>query len=296
MGVLFLFLSVLAAMCKIIAMKKCGAAASGPKNSLKINVIRSSGCVLISLIVCAFSGFAGMNETGILCSVLSGIFTAIFLFSWVLATQKASLLAVQIVCMIFGVISPMVLVPLFSKVEFASIVQWCGALLLFPAAICFTKKSETKKRTSLSALPILLLMGVSNGVCVTSRKLYMDLGDGTAADFNLTSYAIAAAILAILLLAASLYDRRVNVDVPKQKQSKLFYLLVGVAVVTLYIADYFSTLASGKLAVQLLVPLSYIFNMPMTLAADVIIFKEKFTLKAAIGILFVIAAAVLTSI
>lgn len=295
MGVLFLFLSVLAGMFKVVAMKKCGAAASGPKNSLRINVIRSIGCVVISLGVCAFSGFAGMNGIGVLCSLLSGVFTAFFLFSWVLATQKASLLVVQIVCMIFGVMSPMVLVPIISNTAFASAVQWGGALLLFPAAICFTKKQAARQKTSLSALPILLLMGISNGGCVTTRKLYMDLGEGTAADFNLTSYAIAALILTSLLLITTLCGRRGQTNLAAEKPQKSFYLLVGVAVVTLYVADYLNTLASGRLAVQLLVPLSYIFNMPMTLAADVLIFKEKFTVRSAIGILFVIGSAILTS-
>ena len=295
MGVLFLFLSVLAGMFKVVAMKKCGAAASGPKNSLKINVIRSTGCVIISLAVCAFSGFAEMNGIGVLCSVLAGVFTAFFLFSWVLATQKASLLVVQIVCMIFGVMSPMILVPILSDAAFASAIQWGGALLLFPAAICFAKKAASKQKTSLSALPILFLMGISNGGSVTARKLYMDLGEGTAADFNLTSYAVAAVILTSLLVISTLRGRRTQTDVAAEKPKRSFYILVGIAVVTLYIADYLSTLASGRLAVQLLVPLSYIFSMPMTLAADVVIFKEKFTIRAAIGILFVIGSAILTS-
>ena len=293
MGILFLFFSVLSGICKMVAMKKCGAAASGPRNSLKINVIRSTGCVIISLAVCAFGGFAGMNGIGVLTSALSGVFTAFFLFSWILATQKASLLVVQIVCMIFGVISPMVLVPLFTDAELASLLQWCGALLLFPAALCFTKKSAAKQSTSLSAMPILLLMGICNGGCVTVRKLYMDLGEGTAADFNLTSYAIAAVILALLLIITTPRGRRG--EGAAEKPQRGFYVLVGVALITLYLADYLNTLASGRLAVELLVPLSYIFNMPMTLAADVLIFKEKFTVRAAIGILFVIGSAILTS-
>ncbi len=299
MGVLFLFLSVLFAMVKIIAMKKCGAAASGPKNSLKINVIRSVGCVIISLIVCAVSGFGGMNFIGVLCSVLSGVCTAFFLFSWVLATQKASLAIVQVVCMLFGVIAPMVLVPVICGTDFATLLQWCGALLLLPASLCFSKKAASDKKTGFGALPILLLMGISNGGCVTTRKLYMELGEGSAADFNLITYAVAAAFLCSFLLILTLRAKRNDAieAAPAQKFSGIkLYVLIGVAMVTLYVADYMNTLASGSLPVHILVPLSYIFSMPLTLASDVLLFKEKFTALSAIGILLVIASAILTNL
>lgn len=299
MGVLFLFLSVVFSMAKIIAMKKCGAAASGPRNSLKINVIRSCGCVIISLAVCVVAGFDGMNGVGILTSLLSGAFTAFFLFSWVLATQKASLAIVQVVCMLFGVIAPMLIVPAICGTSFATLLQWCGALLLLPASLCFSKKAKSDKRTGFGALPILLLMGVSNGGCVTTRKLYMELGEGSAADFNLITYAVAAAFLCSFLLISTLRAKRnaATDTAPAEKFSGgRLYVLIGVAMVTLYVADYFNALASGSLPVQLLVPLSYIFSMPMTLASDVILFKERFTLSSAVGILLVIASAILTSI
>jgi uncharacterized membrane protein len=238
-----------------------------------------------------------MNGIGVLTSVLSGVFTALFLFSWILATQKASLAVVQVVCMLFGVIAPMVLVPLLSPVATSpTLLQWCGALILLPASLCFSKKSGAEgKRTMLSALPILLLMGLSNGGCVTTRKLYMELGEGSAADFNLATYTIAAAILCLLLILFNLRDRHATASAP-EKQSKSFYIFVGVAMVTLYVADYFNALASGGLPVQLLVPLSYIFSMPMTLATDVLLFKERFTVYSAIGLLLVIASAILTNI
>lgn len=301
MGVLFLFLSVTFSMAKIIAMKKCGRVAAGPKNSLKINVIRAAGCTLISLAVCLVAGFDGMNGTGVLTAVLSGVFTALFLFSWILATQKASLAVVQVVCMLFGVTAPMLLVPLLSPAATApTLPQWCGALVLLPASLCFSRRSGTeKKSTMLGALPILLLMGISNGGCVTTRKLYMEMGEGSAADFNLITYTIAAALLCLFLLVSTLRARRNSaIDTAPVERSSggRLYVLIGIAMVTLYVADYFNALASGALPVQLLVPLSYIFSMPMTLASDVIIFKEKFTLSSAIGILLVIASAILTSI
>lgn len=299
MGVLFLFLSVLAGMCKMIAMKKCGMVASGPQNSLRINVIRAVGCTVISVFVCLFDGFRGMNELGLLCALLSGAFTAIFLFSWILSTQKASLPMVQVVCMLFGVAAPMILVPIISPGATApTLLQWCGAIILIPASLCFSKKGGAqKKKTLFSALPLLLVMGISNGGSVTARKIYMDMGGGTAADFNLVTYLVASAILILLLLALKLRakgDDKTQASI--EKPSRSLFLFIGIAMVTLYLADYLNALASGGLPVQLLVPLSYIFNMPMTLASDVLFFKEKFTLLSALGILLVIASAILTSI
>ena len=129
----------------------------------------------------------------------------------------------------------------------------------------------------------------------------MELGDGSAADFNLITYTLAAAFLGLFLLVSVLKSRKRDAlrSADTQQTGKpgiKLYVFIAVAMVTLYVADYFNALASGKLAVEILVPLSYIFSMPMTLASDVIIFKEKFTLRSAIGLAMVIAAAVLTNI
>ena len=55
MGIVYLLISKFATLGKMIAMKKCGKIASGPENSIRINLIRSFGCLIISVIV-AFVG------------------------------------------------------------------------------------------------------------------------------------------------------------------------------------------------------------------------------------------------
>jgi drug/metabolite transporter (DMT)-like permease len=129
----------------------------------------------------------------------------------------------------------------------------------------------------------------------------MELGDGSAADFNLITYTLAAAFLGLFLLVSVLKSRKRNAlrAADTQQTGKpgiKLYVFIAVAMVTLYVADYFNALASGKLAVEILVPLSYIFSMPMTLATDVLLFKERFTVYSVIGLLLVIASAILTNI
>ncbi len=147
MGIIYLLAAKITAVGKMIAMKKCGSRASGVKNSLKINLIRSVGCTAISLIICLISGFGYFGTAELLLSVFSGVANALLLFSWVLCAEKTSLCTVEIFCMIGGVLFPMLISVLLLPEE--SITLWAiiGGALLIPAACCFypLKKKKTAK-------------------------------------------------------------------------------------------------------------------------------------------------------
>ena len=73
MGYIFLLLSNIACVIKMTALKNCGSIATGVRNSIMINIIRSLGCLVVSLAVCVVSGFGKMDHIGFLISVFSGI-------------------------------------------------------------------------------------------------------------------------------------------------------------------------------------------------------------------------------
>ena len=84
MGFFYLITARLAGIFKVIAVKKCGTAAKGAKNSVKINLIRALGCLAVSFVVFAFSQ-SGLDRAGLWISLLSGVSNAFFLLLWILA-------------------------------------------------------------------------------------------------------------------------------------------------------------------------------------------------------------------
>ncbi len=291
LGYLYLFTAKITAIGKMMAMKKCGNAAAGAENSLKINLLRSLGCVAISLIICLFSGFDNLSHLGLVFSVLSGVANALLLFSWVLCAQRCSLCSVEIFCMIGGVVLPMLLTPLMFSGESIGILGWVGAILLIPAAFAFFPKDGSRKGFSFSSLPLLLLAGLSNAGCVISQKLFTAYKGGSISDFNLITFLSCSVVLAIFLCILLLLSKGKKI---KEKTAKLhkkqLFVYIFIAVAMLYASQYFGTLASEKMESRIFFPLSYAIAMPLTLITDILFFKEKLTLRSLAGLLLVISA------
>ncbi len=293
MGYIFLFLSKLAGIGKMIAMKKCGNIASGVENSLRINLIRSLGCLVISLVVSLAIGFDGMSGTGVLISVVCGIANALLLFSWVLAAEQASLCTVEVFCMTGGVIIPMIITPLFIESESIGIPAWIGALLLLPATLLLFPRGSTG-RFSFSSLPMLLLAGAANAGCIISQKLYTAYECGTAADLSTVTFAVCIPVLATVYFALKLLkknEQKRDQNKITAKPQTIVYIII--AIVMLYSAQYLQTMASGMLISEILFPLSYAMAMPLTLLTDVIFFREKIRIRGIVGIILAVASAVL---
>ncbi len=297
MGIFYLIGAKATAIGKMIAMKKCGDAAKGAENSLRINLIRSLGCVIISLIICVFAGFKGVSAVGFFFSVLSGIANALLLFAWVLCAEKCSLCTVEIFCMIGGVALPMLVAPLMFEGETVSLLQWAGALMLLPSAYCFSKKNESGAAFSFSSLPLLLLAGLSNAGCVVTQKLFTAYGEGTVSDFNLITFLACTLTLGTIFISVKLFRKNVkSTKIHEKASTKQLAVYISVAVVMLYASQYLNTLASGKLASALFYPLSYAISMPLTLLTDCVFFKKKIRLSSIIGLGLVISAIVLINI
>lgn len=295
MGYLFLLLSKLSGIGKMIAMKKCGKIAAGPENSLIINMLRTSGCLIISLAVSFAVGFGSMSQTGFLISILFGIFVALSLFSWVLAAECSSLCVVEIFCMIGGVLVPLTITPLFIPSEPVGIFSWVGALLLIPAALLLFPKSE--KALSLKALPILIFAGLANAGGVITQKLFAEYGSGSATDFNTVSFAVALPMLLLIYTVLKVIRKNTNqkrINVANFNKQIIVYIIIAIAM--LYCAQYTNTLAAGKLSGAILFPLSYAIGMPLTMLADIVVFKEKLRIKTVCGVSLAVLSAILCNL
>lgn len=298
MGIFYLTLSRLAGIGKMIAMKKCGNIASGAENGLKINLVRSLGCSLVSLIICAIAGFGEVSGLGMLFSILSGVANAALLFGWILCAERASLCAVEIFCMIGGVILPMVASLFIFEGESVGIAKWLASILLIVAAYLFSKKGG-KERSGLSpaATALLLFTCVANAGCVLTQKLFSYYECGTATDFSLLTFLFCSLALGVAYLILLLLKRgRTSEEKGKTKAKKYIIVYILVAIVMLYSAQLLSTMSAELLEATLYFPLSYAIGMPLTFLTDTIVFKERIRLSSVIGLSLVILAIVFIGI
>lgn len=301
MGIVYLLISKFATLGKMIAMKKCGKIASGPENSIRINLIRSFGCLIISVIVALAGGMSGMTEIGFLLAVLSGIGSALLLFSWVLAATLAPMSTVEVFCMIGGIVPPLILSPILMEAESVTLIQWIGALLLFPAAICFRAQGEGKSEAKASCIPYVALAAVSNALMVITQKLYASYEGGGASEFNVVGFAVTLLTLLIIFAVKKLMKPKNNTAVKStENRTKGFSLTIivyiSLAIVMLYGANYFSVLSSYYLPSALLFTLSYAIGMPLTVISDILFFGDKIRVRTVVGALLVIASVILTSV
>ena len=294
MGYLYLIMAKLASVGKMMAVKKCGNIASGAKNSVKINLLRSSGSLVIALIVCAFTGFQKMNGYGILFTILSGCSQGIMLWSWILAASSAPMITVEVFCMIGGVVIPLIISPIVLSAASVTLIQWIGALLLFGAMFCLSKRGGGKKITPKS-IALMCIAGLANAGSVMSQKFYMDFNGGTTADFQLGTFIFTIAVLASILLIMQTFMKESSTE-NTSKITPRVMLFISIAFTMTYVAQFFSTEASGSIEAAVLYPLSYVISMPLVFLVDVIFFKEKITVNNIIGIILVTASGVLINL
>ena len=294
MGYLYLVMAKIAAAIKMIAVKKCGNIASGAKNSVKINLIRSSGSLVIALIVCIFSGFQKMNGYGILFTLMSGFSQGIMLWSWILAATSAPMITVEVFCMIGGVVIPLIISPMILNSASVTLIQWIGSLLLFGAMFCLSKRGGGKKITPKS-IALMCIAGLANAASVMSQKFYKDFNGGTNADFQLGTFIFTIAVLASIFLIMQVFIKSESTEnSAKITPRVMFFIFIAFSMT--YLTQFLSTEASGSIDAAVLYPLSYVISMPLVFLVDVILFKEKVTVNNIIGIVLVTASGVLINI
>ena len=298
MGYIYLVLSKIAAIFKMMAVKKCGNIASGPKNSLRINLLRALGCIVVGTIVCLFSGFKGMDSEGVWIAILSGASNGVLLFAWVLAAACAPMYFVEIFCMFGGVIFPLILSPIIFDAESVTLIQWCGTAALFLATYLLSKRSTGQKLTAKSIL-IMVVAGIGNMGMVMAQKMLAAFSTSTATDFQLVADVAMAGVLFLALLATTLIGRRSTRDgaspSPQTKFTGKVFIFIGIAIVMMYCSQLLSTMAAGKLS-SVFFPLSYVISMPLVFITDVIVYKEKITVRNIIGILLITASGILINL
>ena len=121
-------------------MKKAGLCAKGNYNSVRINFIRSAICLIVSAAV-FFAAGANFTADFLWICLISGVANALSMFSWIICSEKANLILVEIFSLIGSVAVPLMLSPALYG-ETVSAVNVSGVILLFFAAAIFSVKPE----------------------------------------------------------------------------------------------------------------------------------------------------------
>ena len=296
MGIFYLLLAKLSGIIKVIAVKKCGDAATGVKNSIKINLIRSIGCLIVSLIVFLLSQNV-TDKTGIGISLLSGVCNAAFLFLWILTAECTSLCLVELFCMLGSVVIPLFLTPFLYANESVLWYQWVCTGVLFVSAFLFFPKTEGKTKISWQSFLLLVGCAISSAGTVITQKLYITYSQGTIASFHLISFLVVASVFAIASpILAKTSPSKADINPPQDKFTAKIWGLIALATVMLYTNQFLSTQAAKYFVSAVFYPLSYAIGWPMTFLADTFVFKEKVTARKVMGVLLTLCASVFISL
>ena len=182
--------------------------------------------------------------------------------------------------LMFGVLIPLIASNVFFN-EGIKPTQWLGmAVLLAAVVIMCSYNNAIKAKITPSSLVLLVLCGMASGIADFSQKVFTKcIPDGSAAVFNFYTYLFAALILVVFYaVSCKTKPSDSNADV-----KKIFgYILI--MALCLFANSYFKTLASGHLSAVLLYPLNQGCALILSAIMASVLFKEKITAKAVVGI------------
>jgi len=140
--------------------------------------------------------------------------------------------------------------------------------------------NSIKTKITPAAFLLLLLCGVSCGIADFSQKLFTKtIPEGSAAAFNFYTYLFSGLVLVIALLVMGKKEQASEGSVFR----RIFGYILAMAFF-LFANSYFKTLAAEQLDAVLLYPLNQGCSLILASVMSVVAFKEKLTVKAALGI------------
>lgn len=283
MGYLFLSFALICGAVKGFCGKKISGYAENIKSAVFLNLIRMLLCIVFGFVIIVFSADIAcfsFDINIILISAMSGIGTAFFVVSWLLAVSKSTYMMLDVFLML-GTLVPIVTGYLIYS-EPVGMRQIIGFALLLMAVLTMCSYNNTvKEKLSLGSVFLLICCGLMNGIASASQKVYVNTFPETPISiFNLYTYVFASIVLFLFFVFTSGKEHiKFNDD-----GSKKTYVFICIMAVALSLHSYFSTMAASYLDSVRLYPLSQGASLIISTLMASILFKEKLTFKAIIGI------------
>ena len=294
MGYLFLLISLFAGTLKGYCGKKTSGYTGSIGNAVFANTIRMFLCVLIGFVLILATEDPHVlipSPTLLLISALSGVSSAVFVVTWLISVKRSAYMMLDIFLML-GVLIPLTASSIFFS-EPIKPTQWVGIGVLFIAVVIMYSYNNTiKTKLTLPSLVLLLICGAANGVADFSQKLFTRcIPNGSAMAFNFYTYVFAA----LVLLVAYAATRKMAPNTGKSDQKKIL-VYVFIMALCLFANSYFKTLAAGYLSAVLLYPLSQGCAFILSAIMSAVLFKEKLTHKAVIGMITAFAGLLIINL
>lgn len=287
MGYLFLLIAVFSGTVKGYCGKKTGNLTADIRDAVSVNLIRMLICIGIGVTLLLIQNepivFSGDSDV-LWIMAGSGIFTSLFLITWLLSVKQSAYLLLEISLMM-GILVPIgVSAVLFD--EAVRLHEWLGiACLILATCIMGSYNNSQKKKLTPTSLLLLFACGLCCGLSDLMQKLFVkEAPTASVSSFNLYTYLVAfLVLLPMLFLFKSETSRTAAQSVKKVLSSAFRYILIMAA--CLFVNSYFKTLAAKHLDAAQLYPLSQGSSLILSSVMASVLFKEKFTFKCAVGVL-----------
>lgn len=285
MGYLLLFGALICGAVKGYCGKKTSCRISTFSDAMTASLLRVIFCAVIGALIILITGdFGGLlpDTCTLLICALSGISTSVMIITWLLAVKRGAYMLLDVFLMA-GVILPIIL-GIFAFEEKVSIKEWCGiALLIVATLIMCSYSSAIKSKLSIGTIILLILCGVSNGMCDFSQKLFIKSADGVSISvFNLYTYIFSAVTILLVFLVSRLNSQEKNKNPKFNIKGVIWY--IGIMAVCLFAYSYLKTGAARFLDSAQLYPLSQGASLIISSVMASLLFGEKITAKCVIGL------------
>ena len=297
MPYLFLTLSVLAGVTKGFCGKSISKYTSEFKSAAFSNLIRMLFCILIGFIFVLFDG--GIDDLVpsvefILVSILSGATTAGFVIFWLFAVRRGAYVLVDVFLTLGSLLSACLSI-IFYGAEF-SFAQGIGfAILIIAAIVMCSYSAQIKTKITLSTILLLILVGCANGVSDFAKEIFnREIGNAySASAFNFYTFVFSAfALFFVYTFSKKTEQSTLNVTYIKKKGMPLIALMST----CLFLNSFFKTIASRKLDMTVIAPLSQGAALILVAIMSAIFFGEKIKPRCVVGIILAISALLIMNL
>lgn len=285
MGYLFLTIALLAGTTKGYCGKKTSGLTAKIKDAVSVNTLRMLFCIVIGFLLLVLQGqknFFSFEVNEFLIMAASGVFTAVFVITWLLAVKDSAYLLLEVALMLG------VLVPILASVKLYSekigVSDWLGiACLITATGVMASYNNSQKQKLKLSSVLLLVVCGLSCGLTDLMQKLFVKSAPHIPISvFNFYTYVFAfATLLPTMFLLGEKSVKAVKDSVCTVLSKATLYILV--MAVCLFANSYFKTLAAKYLDSAELYPLNQGVSLILSSLMAAVFFRERLTKKCVTG-------------
>ena len=297
LGYLFAFLVVASGAVKGFCGKKISEYTHSLSKASYSNFVRMAICILVGFVLVLLeSGLSGLSVSFnvVMISALSGISTAVFVITWVLAVRTGAYMMIA-VFLLLGTSLPIFLSYIFYGEKLVANDFIGFSLLIIASVLLYIYNNKIKGRITLGCFILTAISALANGILSFSQKMFTYNASGSSVSvFNFYIYVFGTAILGIFFLISRCFEtdrERKKINFPVN-----VYVAILIMALALFSSSYFTTLAAGRLSSAELFPLMQCASIIVSTFMSAIFFTEKVKPILLVGLVFAFLGAVVMNI